>query len=202
LTIVPRAPLQPILAALRLAGLAPARIESSDAAGLQPAIPLSDEQPDRSWLGPRTEAGAFACCGFLAAVAVALPLVQQAIASARLDDEIAAVKPQVTEVEALRTKIANAATSSGVVAAANSKVGSALQAIGLLTDILPDDTFLTALSVRGRKVTFSGRSVAAARLIGMMAANPQVHNPAFTAPVIRDDTSGSEMFSIQVELGP
>jgi hypothetical protein len=35
-----------------------------------------------------------------------------------------------------------------------------------------------------------------------MAANPAVHNPAFTAPVIRDETNGGEMFSIRAEIGP
>ena len=63
--------------------------------------------------------------------------------------------------------------------------------------ILPDDTHLTTLSLWQRKLTISGRSAAAARLIGAMAAQPLIHNPAFAAPVIRDEDNGGEKFSIR-----
>jgi general secretion pathway protein L len=68
--------------------------------------------------------------------------------------------------------------------------------------VLPDDTYLTSLSIRQRKLAIAGRSAAAAKLIGGMAAHPLIHNPAFVAPVIRDETNGGQMFSIRSDLGP
>jgi general secretion pathway protein L len=201
MTIVPRVRVQPILAALQRAGLFPARIEAGGTAEPCRVIPLVESRPDRAWLGPRTDSYALICCGILAAAAVALPFVLQSIAWARIDAQIDAMKPQVMEAERLRKKIASGATTVDAIAAARSQVGTLLQAIALLTDVLPDDTFLTMLSARQRKLTISGRSAAAARLIGAMAAHPLIHNPAFTAPVIRDETNGGEMFSIRAELG-
>jgi general secretion pathway protein L len=67
--------------------------------------------------------------------------------------------------------------------------------------MLPDDTYLTLLTITQRKLSISGRSASAARLIGALAANPALRNPTFAAPVVRDETNGGEMFSIRVEVG-
>jgi len=92
--------------------------------------------------------------------------------------------------------------AADVVEAARKQTGSPLQSLAVLTDVLPDDTYVTTLGLRQRKLTVSGRSASAARLIGAMAANPMIHSPAFVAPVVRDETKGDQMFSIRADLGP
>jgi general secretion pathway protein L len=201
LTIVPRERVQPILVALRQAGLVPTRIEAGGAAEPHRIIPLDEDRPERGWLGPRTDAYALGACGVLTAVAVALPFILQSITRAGINAQIEAMRPQVAQAESLRKRIANSATMAEAIAAARGQVGAPLQAIALLTDVLPDDTFLTSISLRQRKLTISGRSAAAARLIGAMAAHLLIRNPAFAAPVIRDETNAGETFSIRAELG-
>jgi len=203
-TVVPYLRVEAILTALLQAGLAPARIAAGGAAEPHRIVPLTEDRPSHRWLGahgPRIHACALGGCGVMVAVAVALPFILQSVASARIDARVEAIRPQVTEAEKLRKKITNGATTADAIAAARNQVGTPLQTIALLTDLLPDDTYLTALNVRQRKLTISGRSAGAARLIGAMAANPIIHTPAFTAPVIRDETNGGEMFSIRAELG-
>jgi hypothetical protein len=34
-----------------------------------------------------------------------------------------------------------------------------------------------------------------------MGAHPMIQNPAFVAPVVRDETNGGQMFSIRADLG-
>jgi general secretion pathway protein L len=204
-TIVPRGRVQPALAALRQAGLNPTWIEAGDAAephrAIPRAIPLAESRPKRGWLGPHTNAYAMGGCGVLAAVAIALPFLLQSVTAAGIDTRIEAMRPQVALAEGLRKKIASRATTAEAITAARDQVGAPLQSIALLTDVLPDDTFLTSMSVRQHQLTISGRSAAAARLIGAIAAHPLVHNPAFAAPVIRDETNGGELFTIRTELG-
>jgi general secretion pathway protein L len=199
-TVVPYIRVESILSALLQTGLAPARISAGGEAA-QRIVPLTEDRPGHRWLGPRADAYALGLCGVLAMAAVALPFILQSVASSRIDARVDAIRQQVTEAEKLRKKIANGATTADAIAAARNQLGTPLQTIALLTDLLPDDTYLTALNLRQRKLTISGRSAAAARLIGAMAANPLIHNPAFTAPVIRDETNGGEMFSIRAELG-
>lgn len=200
-TIVPIVRVQAILAALRQAGLFPARIEAEGAITPCLGIPLGQGRPDHAWLGARLDRCALGGCGMLAVAAVAMPFILQSVALARLDTQIEALRPPVVEAEILRKKIASRATTADAIATARNQVGTALQAIALLTDVLPDDTFLTLLNARQRKLTISGRSATAARLIGAMAAHPLIQNPAFTASVIRDETSGGEMFSIRLDIG-
>ena len=202
LTLVPRGRVEPVLTALRLAGLVPLRIEAGTAATSRRVIPLAEDGSARSWLGPRIGTYALGICGVLAATAIALPFILQSIALSQLDARIDALRPQAAAVEALRKQIAGGAATADVVVAARKQVGTPLQAIALLTELLPDDTYVTTLGLRQRKLTVSGRSASAARLIGAMAANPMVHGPAFVAPVIRDETNGEQMFSIRADLGP
>lgn len=201
LTLVPRKRVEPVLAALREAGLAPARIETGGTAEARRVVPIAQDRPARAWLGPRAEAAALGTCGALAIAAIALPFVQQSIALSRLDARIETVKPEVAVVEKLRKQIAGIAATGDVIVAARNQVGSPLQSLALLTDVLPDDTYVTSLGLRQRKLSISGRSVSAAKLIGAMTAHPQIHGPAFVAPVIRDETNGGQMFSIRADLG-
>ena len=84
-----------------------------------------------------------------------------------------------------------------VLAAQRAKVGDPLAVLATLTDVLPDDTVLTDFSLRQRVVTISGQSGGAARLIPALAADPALRDPAFTAPVTRNETQHSDGFSIR-----
>jgi general secretion pathway protein L len=200
-TIVPKIRIQPIWDALQQVGIVATRIEADGATERLHTIPLIEDRATRGWLGPRTDTYALAGCGVLTVVAVALPFVLQSVAGSALDARIDAVKPQVALAEGLRKKIANAATTTAATASARGQVGAPLRYIASLTDVLPDDTYLTAINLRQRKLTISGRSAAAARLIGAMAAHPLIHDPTFAASVIRDENNAGETFSIRAELG-
>jgi general secretion pathway protein L len=199
-SIVPKLHLQPMLEALRQSGLAPTQIRAQSASE-ERTILLCKSGAKRAWPGPRTLQWMQAGCGILAAVAIALPFILQSLEEKNIDDRIAAMRPQLTEADKLRNTIAGSTTSADLITRARNEVGNPLQSIALLTDMLPDDTYLTLLSFHQRKMSVNGRSAVAARLVGALAANPLLHNPAFAAPVLRDETSGGETFSIRVEVG-
>lgn len=201
IALIPRVRVQPILAALQQAGFVPAQIEAGNTIKPRQCIPLGEGRPVRNWVSSRSDAYALAGCGVLAVAAAVLPFILQSVAGASIEAQINSMRPQAMESERLRKRIASGATAADAIAMARAELSTSLQAIALLTDMLPDDTFLTSLSTLQRKLTISGRSAAAARLIGAMTASPVIHDPAFAAPVIRDETSGGEMFSIHAELG-
>ena len=92
LTIIPRRGVEPVLTALRQAGLIATRIEAGATAEARRVIPLAEERTGRRWLGPRAEAYALGGCGVLAVAAVALPFVLQSLALSDLDARIEAVQ--------------------------------------------------------------------------------------------------------------
>jgi general secretion pathway protein L len=135
-------------------------------------------------------------------IAAALPFLVQSVAQDGVEARIAAMRPYVIEAENLRKVIASGTTTADVIAAARTQEGNPLRSVALLTETLPDDTHLTLLTIHQHKLSISGRSASAARLIGTLAAHPLMRNPTFIAPVVRDEGNNGEMFSIRVEVGP
>ena len=87
-------------------------------------------------------------------------------------------------------------------APARDKVGRPLVVLAATTSILPDDTYLTEMELRQRKLTLSGRSAGAARLIGALAGDAEFRNPGFSAPVTRLEALRAELFTINAEVTP
>lgn len=200
LTMVPRLRLQAVLDTFAAANLSPACIEIGTPTDGQGIIALTPAEPRSHWLGPRFDAFAFSVCGMLAVVAVVLPFVMQSLAYARLDTDIAALRPHVARAEALRDKLTHHTTLNEVLTSSRKQAHTPLQVIATLTELIPDDTHLTSISLRQNKLTISGRSAAAARLIALLATHPLMHNPAFAAPVIRDETTNKDLFQIHVDM--
>jgi len=200
LSLVPKARLVPVLDALRQAGVGPTMIETLVPGGAARRITLDRVQP-----GPWRRRGlaiAGTICAVLAVAAVAVPFWVQSVRSAEVERQIAELRPKVDLAETLRRRILSSAAGTDVFAEQRGRVGDVLQMLATLTDLLPDDTFLNELTFRARVVTISGQSAGAARLIAALAAEPSIRNPAFAAPVTRNEGTRGEGFSIRAEVVP
>jgi general secretion pathway protein L len=201
LSLVPKAQLRPLTEPLEHAGLTPSVLEA----------PVAGEAPRRIWLRRAQSAGdrwrrrglvvAAGACAALAVTAAVLPFVLQASARATLEGRIAGLRPAVSKAEALRSQIGRNAAGADVITAEQARVGDALEVLATITDLLPDDTYLTDVSLRERKVELTGESAAAARLIAILSADPTIRNPAFAAPVTRLGTGTRDVFTIRAEIG-
>ncbi len=196
LALVPRAQLAPVLEGLAQAGIHPGALEGPSGE----RIGLGASRSGR-WR-QRAAVALGAACVLLAIAAAAVPFVQQSLESRRLERRIAALRPGVDQAEALRRGMATAAAGVDVLAGQRARVGNPLAVIAALTEILPDDTVLTDLGIRQRVVTLSGQAASAARLIPALAADPAFRDPAFAAPVTRNETTRGEGFSIRAEAAP
>jgi general secretion pathway protein L len=200
LSLVPRAGLMPLLTALSQLGLSPTALEAAVAGGPPRRIPMHQETDRPGWRRRATPwlAGV---CGALAALAAVLPFVLQSLALAALENRIAAMQPRVAEVQELRRRIAGANGGQDAIADAHLRFGTPLEVLSALTQLLPDDTSLNDLALRQRRLTITGQSAAAPKLIAGLASDPMFHNPGFSAPVTRNE-AGRDVFSISVDVGP
>jgi general secretion pathway protein L len=197
LSLVPRRAIQSCLDLLSRAGLAPDWLEALSADGTPRRLPLADHSGPRSFRMATVAASAVAVLGI---AALATPFVMQWVARDTTDQAIASLQPQVTRVEALRKHLAD--TGSDALAIERNRVGNVLQVLAIVTDILPDDTWLTELSLHQGKLNIAGQSPAAARLIPALAAEPMLRNPAFAAPVTRAPDGHADLFVIRADLAP
>jgi len=204
LLLVPRVSLDALLAALAKVGILPKRAEIGDGPDHGCYLPLGADggglhDPMRRRL---LRWPAAALCAGLAVAAVAVPFAHQASALAELEEEIARGRSAAAEAEKLRQEIDRLTGTAGLIESERDKAGRPLITLAALTRLLPDDTYLTELQMQQHKVTLSGRSAGASRLIGALADGNQLRNPAFAAPVTRIEAAKAELFTITAEVGP
>jgi general secretion pathway protein L len=199
LWLVPKRSVDPWLSALAAAGVTPSALEVVSAGGAARLIPLRHDPAGERW-DQRVRTGLAATCAGLAAVAVALPFLQQSIALQTVEGRIQALKPQVDEAQTLRRRLAEWQSGSDTIREEEQKAADALTVLARLTRLLPDDTYLTDLSLRQRQLTLSGQSAAAARLIAGLSADPMFDNPGFAAPVTRNEAANRDVFSLHAAV--
>ncbi len=202
LLLVPKARLAPLLLALGNVGLAPRRAEVASGSDAGSYLPLDDnggrlDQARKRLLWPLA-----ACCGAMAIAAVATPFIRQAVILSSLDRQVSLARAAAAEAETLRREIHRLSISAELIGRERDEAGRPLDILAAATRVLPDDTYLSELEIRQRKVTLSGRSAGAARLIGRLAASGEFRNPAFAAPVTRLEALHTEVFTISAEVAP
>ena len=142
------------------------------------------------------------CFAIMALAAIVTPFVRQSIAMGSLDQALGAGRKAASEADSLRREIARLSGTADLVEKAREKVGQPLAVLAAATRVLPDDTYLTEMELQQRKLTMSGRSAAAARLISAVSADSEFRNPAFAAPVTRIEALRQEIFTIITEVAP
>jgi general secretion pathway protein L len=202
LLLTPKANLAPLLADLNANGIKPARIEISDGPDAGTCLPLEASGGQEHRAARRLVRPVAAFCAVLALAAVITPFVRQSLDLAALDREVAAGRAAAAEAEGLRQQIERLSDSANLIESEREKAGRPIAVLAAATRVLPDDAYLTEMELRQRKLTLSGRSAAAARLIGAFAGDREFRNPAFAAPVTRVEALKAEIFTIIAEVAP
>lgn len=202
LVLTPRAYLAPLLEPLGHAGVNPVRAEIANGPDAGFWLPLNGDRHsvDRGrglMLKPLA-----ICCALLALATIVTPFVRQSMTMAKLDHLLASGRAAASEADRLHGEINRLASSADLITKEREKAGQPLAVLAATTRVLPDDSYLTEMQLQQRKLTLSGRSGAAARLIGAMAANGEFRNPTFAAPVTRIEALRQEIFTIVTEVAP
>ena len=198
LSLVPKARLTPVLDALAAAGLRPVALDAPARDGASRRLAL--EQQRAGWWLRRGLAVAGGACAALAVAVAAVPFIQQSMRAEQVEARIEALRPRANQAEALRRSMLDRSAATDVIQAQRARVGDALGVLATLTDLLPDDTYLTELTLRSRALVITGQSAGAARLIAAMAGDSTFTNPTFAAPVTRSEAGRGEGFSIRAEV--
>ena len=204
LSLVPRARIEGALASLERNGIVSSWVAASAADGALRILSLDKDASAARW---RTGRGVSAVCAMTAALAIlvlALPFALQGLEERRIEQQLAALRPALAELDALRAHALTAQSVQGgdVIAAERAEAFDPIGVLAALTALLPDDTFLQELSVAHRSLSLRGQSADAARLIARLAADHAIHNPEFAAPVTRMEGGRAELFAIRADWRP
>ena len=202
LVLLPKANLAPLLTALGQSGIRPRQAEIADGPDAGTYLPLEGDGGRAHRASNWLVWSAAACCAALGLAAVVTPFIRQELALASLEEQIATGRTAAAEADNLHQEIDRLASSADFVESERDKAGRPLVVLVAATRVLPDDTYLTEMELQKRKVTLTGRSAAAARLIGPLAADGTFRNPGFAAPVTRVEALHTELFTINAEVAP
>ncbi|MBV8652784.1 MAG: PilN domain-containing protein, partial [Alphaproteobacteria bacterium] len=136
----------------------------------------------------------------LGAAAIAVPLYRAHLAVDGLATTVADLKREADESQALQKQIEAQLGESGFLAGRKRSAPVISEILDALTRLLPDDTWLTQLRVRGDEIEITGLSLSASSVIGLIDRSPDFANPSFRSPVMQDPRTSHEQFNIAAQL--
>lgn len=200
LTIVPVDILQAALTTARNLGLRPTRVVMAGADPADPAADLMGADPAAGgWR--RLDTGLLAVVIILAAAAAWAPLHQRAARLSDLEERIEAVRPAALAAGDAERQLDRRVQDRQFLADLRRQRTQAVDVLLDLTRHLPDGSWLTHLDLDGDRLTLTGYSDAASRLLGQLQATPLFDEAAFRSPVSFDDRMGAEAFQLSVRVG-
>ena len=197
LVVLPRQRIEPWLGLLRSAGV---KVDGIAADGFWPEMNLlPPEDRPRPGLGRLLwRALPLFLVVALALALLALPLWQKRKVAIDLQSREARLRGQANQVLDLRERLESKRQELQTVAEQWRTAPPVLDVLMLLTRLLPDDTYLQQLNLKGRELTIRGLSGQASALIALLEASPAFEGPHFLSPVTQQ--RGKELFHLAATL--
>ncbi|WP_299203906.1 PilN domain-containing protein [uncultured Amphritea sp.] len=199
LYLVPKEKLQGILTQLEQLGINPDRIIPQAFLNRQDSnlnlLPESDEASHRS----RYQRFQFAlvCINLLLIITViSLPLADKETQIETLTDEVSQLRSQAEEVFQIREERQTLFQQQQHYVELTQQKRSTLSLIAELTRLLPDEVWLSKISMQGRSLRIQGEADNASELIALLQNSGKLTDVSFFSPVTQDPRSGKERFMI------
>jgi Tfp pilus assembly protein PilN len=104
---------------------------------------------------------------------------------AALNSEVARLEPEVRAVEQIQRELERRRTLLGTMRSVEAAALKPLPVLRELTDLLPNDAWLTLLSLDAKGVELTGQAAAASNLIPVLENSPRFERAEFASPVTR-----------------
>ncbi len=200
LTALPRVAVDPVLFQLRQQGLSPDVLDVAGAGSDLNLLP-PEQRVRRGLWGQRLRAMVIVASLLLVVVASLLPIWQQRAllldANARSDRLRAAADQSL----ALRNQLDRTLQTSNMLAEKKKAAPPRVDLLRELTLILPPDTWVERLQIKGDSLQISGQSARASALVGIIEASDLLDGAGFLSPVTTDPRTGKERFLLGAHIG-
>lgn len=131
--------------------------------------------------------------------AAAVPLLHKRQAIHALEAELAVTEEKSELAGRLREELNRLTSDTKFLLEKRQSTPLALEIITELTRILPDDTWITHLDIKGWEVNVQGESASAASLIPLIESSTVLSGARFRSPVTRTPRSDAERFILSAE---
>jgi general secretion pathway protein L len=204
LSLVPRGFLDEVLGELDALGLRPDRVAVGDTGDACPAVNLLPPAARQRRFRFRRllNLGLGSLAVGLAVALIALPLWEKRETMRALEAQLAAVGQEARAARRLRADLERVAENAGFLVDKRRSTPLVLAVLNEITYLIPDDTWVVNLRMRGGEIEIGGFSAASAALVPVLDASPFLRNVRFISPVTRDRIADAERFHLTADLSP
>lgn len=203
LVVTPRNYLDKLLNKLRVMGFQPHQIgvhrESGTQAQLDNLLPEEARRKRPKSTRLLNLVLAVVSLALLTAI-VALPLMDKIRMINTLEAEVELTTQKAEIVQRLGDEVEQLTTGSDFLVKKKRGTPLVTETIGELTHILPDNTWINRLTIKGVELQIQGYSTSAAGLIPLIESSDKFHNPRFRSSVTTSRNSESERFHLSAEI--
>lgn len=200
LTALPRAGVDPVLAQLRQRRLPP---DVLDVVGGRPGLNLlpPEQRAQRGLREKRVRRVVIAVSLLLVAVAALLPIWQQRALLIGVMERVSQLQTAANQAMTLRDQLDKTLEVSRMLAQRKQTLPPQVELLRELTAILPEDTWVERLQIKGDAVQIVGQSAKASALVGVVEASKLFGGAGFLSPVTADPRTGKERFVLGAHSG-
>ncbi len=193
LSALPRTEVDAILETLAALGVAPDGVEVT---GGRPGINLlpAEKRPQRGVWPRRLQSMLIVISLSLALAATLLPLWQYRTLVIGLQKQVNILQQESGQVLTLREQLEKAVESSRFLLQKKQDRMPIIELLRELTAILPDNTWLERLQIKGDTLQLIGQSSSASALVSVIEESKLLNGAAFASPITNDRRTGKERF--------
>lgn len=155
-----------------------------------------------SRLGQSVAAALTVTAALLLFLAVEIPLQRKADYAEALSQRVAEERNRVAALRKLEQEIAGLQNQGTALGDLKRSDNLTLALVDQVTRLLPDDAWLTQLSLAGDRLQLAGFSPASSKLLTTFEESPLFTETVFRAPVTQDPRLGLERFSLSLKVLP
>lgn len=172
-------------------------------AGERPIHLLPQAQPPRlslwrSALGPWLAA----LVVVLALAALALPIIIKHEASIALLPWLDKARAAAEATDALRKEVQGRLDAHNFVLVKKTQRPAVLTSLEELTRVLPDDTWVTQVDIKGSEVQIQGETGSSSKLVGLFEQSTVFTNASFRSPLTKGASPGTERYFLALQIRP
>ena len=203
LTVVPHAELATIVDTLPRWGLQAAELQITGASADAPPTMIAVANESRVERGQSSRPivlGLGLVAALLAITCLAIPLWQANTTIDELNAQVADARHQAETGADLQKQIDSESHDQQFLIDRKHASPTVTELLATLTQLLPDDTFLTELDVKGDEVRLVGVTGSATALLALIAKSPSFRDAAFESSITQDAKTNRERFDIGAHI--
>ncbi len=138
----------------------------------------------------------------LALAAMAVPVLIKREAAVQLLPWLDKGKAAAEAADTLRRRLEARVDEHNYLLEKRQLLPPVIMALEELTRVLPDDTWVQQLDIKGKELQFQGESASSVRLIGLFEQSAMFYDASFRSPLTKGQTAGAERYQLALQMRP